>query len=87
LKTLYTPKGKTNPNPNNHTVHIFPTSQQEQSQMTKTSPAKPKPNPQQTLIELLEDSGAIFQAVGIIPGDVVPEDITGLLYLAKMKIG
>ncbi len=55
--------------------------------MTKTSPAKPKPNPQQTLIELLEDSGAIFQAVGIIPGDVVPEDITGLLYLAKMKIG
>jgi hypothetical protein len=42
--------------------------------MTKTSPAKPivkpKPKPRQELIELPEDSGAIFQAVGILPGDV-----------------
>ena len=38
--------------------------------MTKTSPAKPKPKPRQSLIELPEDSGAIFQAVGILPGDV-----------------
>ena len=38
--------------------------------MTKTSPAKPKQNPRQSLIELLEDSAAIFQAVGILPGDV-----------------
>lgn len=42
--------------------------------MTKTSPAKPipkpKPKPSQPLIELPEDSGAIFQAVGILPGDV-----------------
>ena len=43
--------------------------------MTKTSPAKPilKPTlkPRQELIELPEDSGAIFQAVGILPGVVV----------------
>ena len=42
--------------------------------MTKTSPAKPKPKPRQELIELPEDSGAIFQAVGILPGDVAFED-------------
>ena len=43
--------------------------------MTKTSPVKPilKPTlkPRQELIELPEDSGAIFQAVGILPGEVV----------------
>lgn len=43
--------------------------------MTKTSPTKPipkpKPKPSQSLIELPEDSGAIFQAVGILPGDVM----------------
>jgi hypothetical protein len=43
--------------------------------MTKTSPTKPipksKPKPSQELIELPEDSGAIFQAVGILPGDVL----------------
>jgi hypothetical protein len=42
--------------------------------MTKTSPTKPKPKPRQELIELPEDSGAIFQAVGILPGDVVFEE-------------
>lgn len=39
--------------------------------MTKTSLAKPIPKPRQELIELPEDSGAIFQAVGILPGEVV----------------
>lgn len=39
--------------------------------MTKTSLAKPKPKPRQSLIELPEDSGAIFQAIGLLPGDVV----------------
>ncbi len=42
--------------------------------MTKTSPAKPilKPTlkPPQELIELPVDSGAIFQAVGILSGEV-----------------
>jgi hypothetical protein len=42
--------------------------------MTKTSPAKPIPKPRQSLIELPEDSGAIFQAVGILPGDVMFSD-------------
>lgn len=42
--------------------------------MTKTSPAKPIPKPRQELIELPEDSGAIFQAVGILPGVVVFEN-------------
>ena len=46
--------------------------------MTKASPSKPipkpKPKPSQDLIELPEDSGAIFQAVGILPGDVAFED-------------
>jgi hypothetical protein len=46
--------------------------------MTKTSPSKPipkpKPKPSQSLIELPEDSGAIFQAVGILPGDVTFSD-------------
>ena len=46
--------------------------------MTKTSPSKPilkpTPKPSQLLIELPEDSGAIFQAVGILPGDVIFED-------------
>src|SRR3569832_165481 len=46
--------------------------------MTKTSPAKPIPKPtpksSPSLIELPEDSGAIFQAVGILPGDVIFED-------------
>ena len=46
--------------------------------MTKTSPAKPIPKPKpkssQSLIELPEDSGAIFQAVGILPGDVIFQD-------------
>jgi hypothetical protein len=46
--------------------------------MTKTSPTKPivkpKPKPRQELIELPEDSGAIFQAVGILPGDVAFEE-------------
>jgi hypothetical protein len=48
------------------------------SQMTKTSPTKPivkpKPKPRQELIELPSDSGAIFQAVGILPGDVAFEE-------------
>jgi hypothetical protein len=38
--------------------------------MIKTSPTKPKPKPRQSLVELPEDSGAIFQAVGLLPGDV-----------------
>jgi hypothetical protein len=42
--------------------------------MTETNPTKPipkpKPKPSQSLIKLPEDSGAIFQAVEIIPGDV-----------------
>jgi hypothetical protein len=46
--------------------------------MTKTSPAKPipkpKPKPSQSLIELPEDSEAIFQAVGILPGNVAFEE-------------
>ena len=42
--------------------------------MTKTSPTKPKPKPRQELIELAEDSGAIFQAVGILPCDVAFEE-------------
>lgn len=46
--------------------------------MTKTSPTKPIPKPKskpsQELIELPEDSGAIFQAVGILPGDVMFSD-------------
>jgi hypothetical protein len=46
--------------------------------MTKTSSAKPivkpKPKPRQELIELPSDSGAIFQAVGILPGDVAFEE-------------
>jgi hypothetical protein len=47
--------------------------------MTKTSPAKPKPKPRQELIELPEDSGAIFQAVGILPGDVMFSDQGALI--------
>jgi hypothetical protein len=42
--------------------------------MTKPSPTKPKPKPRQELIELPEDSGAIFQAVGMLPGDVAFEE-------------
>lgn len=38
--------------------------------MTETNPAKPIPKPSQSLIELPKDSGAIFHAVGILPGDV-----------------
>jgi len=38
---------------------------------TKPAPTKPIPKPRQELIELPEDSGAIFQAVGILPGEVV----------------
>ena len=39
-------------------------------EITKTSAAKPPiPKVRQKLIELPEDSGAIFQAVGIVPGD------------------
>lgn len=45
--------------------------------MTKTSPAKPIPKPRQELIELPEDSGAIFQAVGILPGEVTFEKKKG----------
>lgn len=51
-----------------------PISEDTAKQMTKTSPTKPipkpKPKPSQELIELPSDSGAIFQAVGILPGDV-----------------
>ncbi len=56
----------------NKVLLFVPTSNK--SQMTKTSPAKPKPKPRQSLIELPEDSGAIFQAVGILPGNVAFEE-------------
>lgn len=36
----------------------------------KTPPTKPVRKPAQQLIELPEDSGAIFQAIGIVPGEV-----------------
>ena len=49
--------------------------------MTKASPSKPilkpKVKPRQELVELAEDSGAIFQAVGIVRGEVAFEKKQG----------
>lgn len=48
---------------------------------------KPRQKPRLELVELAEDSGAIFQAVGILPGDVLfNENVEGLCHRLSIKV-